>query len=413
MKKKNPTLRRNVKISDIDKSLIMDVLTNAGAEWRTIEYEDCKKILLKLRARTESMSVDELEQMVDFGPCGSRKRRRETLLDSSDSNDEADDTIVDLTECDETQNKTKKSSRPSLSFINTNARSLTSKLASLNDCFEEKSLNFATISETWFQDGRDLLELGEDLKAQYSLTHIHRNRDLTASNGRLYGGVAFVFRQSTSNFKKFDLVNPEGHEVLATVGNVAGIRGKIFVLSCYAPPNLSSTKAQEFIECVSDVIGEAKRLFNDCSIIISGEFNQWPLEEILAEHPELSEVNYGPTRGNKSIDRTIVNFGRSITESDTLPPLETDDGRVSDHRIAFAAADFRQPKPKMISYSYKRFTELGATKFVQALSGYDWSSVYRAQTSSAKANLLQSAIDTLMDLCFETKTTTRRECDPP
>lgn len=54
----------------------------------------------------------------------------------------------------------------------------------------------------------------------------------------------------------------------------------------------------------------------------------------------MTKFDLGPTRGTKSIDRTLVNFGRSITESCTLEPLETKSGMLSDHRIAFAKAKF-------------------------------------------------------------------------
>ena len=43
----------------------------------------------------------------------------------------------------------------------------------------------------------------------------------------------------------------------------------------------------------------------------------------------------GNTRGDKVIDRIFSNMGRSVLEAGSYAPLETEDGRVSDHRVAY------------------------------------------------------------------------------
>ena len=410
MKKRFPSLKRNIKFYDVDQSLTMDVLTQPGSTWRPVLFSDAKTILSKSRERSESVSIAELEDMCDMGPGSRRKRRRETLL-SSDSSDD-DDTIIDLT-ADKDKNTSTKPSRIVLSFINANARSLKPKLESLDDCFQEKSLNFATLTETWFQDGRDLELMKADMADHYGLGMIVRNRDRAAINGRLYGGVAFVYRRNGCSFKEFELINPEGHEVLACVGSVAGIKGKIFVLSCYAPPNLTNLRAKVLLEYISDVVGEAKRKFEDCSLIVSGDFNQWPLEEVLDDHPDLGELPYGPTRADREIDRTLVNFTRAIKECGTLPPLETEEGLPSDHNIAWAKAEFEPQKKKLISYTYRSYTDSGADAFADSIRQQSWESVFSKTTASAKVETFQDIIERLMSNHFETKTTIRRETDPP
>ena len=411
MKKKFPQLRRNVKFLDAELSLTMDVLTAPGGTWKAVVYEDAKSILAKSRVRTESMSLEELEGSVDLGPGGPRKRRRQTLQDSDSDEDENDNTIVDLTDMDN-NNEPAPYVQP-LSFINTNARSLDSKLKSLDCCFEEKDLHFASLTETWFQDGRALEERIIDLAGEFSLGMVTRNRDYAAANGRLYGGVAFVYRQKMANFAEFPLLNPEGYEVLATTGRVTGIKGKIAVVTCYAPPNITPLRAQSMLEYISDVVGELKRKIENPTLIISGDFNQWPVDDLMGDHPDLTEVQYGPTRGSRSIDRTLTNFGRSIKESRTLPPLETEDGRVSDHRIAYASAAFEKMNKGLITYTYREYTEAGADKFVEAVNRQDWACVYSELTASGKVEKLQAVLEKLMDSAFETKTTTRREQDPP
>ena len=99
--------------------------------------------------------------------------------------------------------------------------------------------------------------------------------------------MAFVYRKSRASFKQFELANPEDFEVLATIGKVHGIKGKMFVLSVYAPPNLPSNRAKQLIEYLSDVTGEAKRTFEDFSIVVAGDFNQWQVQDVLLDHPDL------------------------------------------------------------------------------------------------------------------------------
>ena len=316
LKRKNPALKRNVKFSDYDLCLVMDVKINSESEWKTIMYDQARQIIKKTRARTESFSLEELETMANVGR-GQKKRRRETLSDS-ESDEDLDSTIIDLTE-NETKNKQRKPSRR-LCFINTNARSLGPKVESLYDCFAEKEVDLAFLTETWYQSDRSLSEKLAEYSSRFSLQALVRNRQDLAANGRSYGGVAFVYRERTAKFENFELVNPDNHEVLATIGSVSGIKGKNFCLTVYAPPNLTQLKARQLLEYLSDLVGEAKRKFANCSIVIGGDFNQWPIEEISQDHPDLTEVKHGPTRGDREIDRTFVNFGRSIRESGALPP---------------------------------------------------------------------------------------------
>ena len=87
-------LKRNVKFSDYDCDLFMDVKINNDADLKTIMYDQARQILKKTRVRTESFSLEELENMADVAPGGQKKRRRETL-DDSQSDDDLDSTIID------------------------------------------------------------------------------------------------------------------------------------------------------------------------------------------------------------------------------------------------------------------------------------------------------------------------------
>ena len=201
MKKKTPDLKRNVKFLDRELSLIMDVKTAEG--WKSIDYQTAKGILKKRTQRSSSLTRRELRDVLN----------RSDLADSEESMDE-DDTVVESNSTNKTNNR----SPHSVSFLNTNARSLGPKIQSLSDCFVEKLLDFATATETWLQSDIVKDELILEMEGRFSLGMITRERQMAATNGRQYGGIAFIYRKLTSSFETFETANPEQYEVLTTVG---------------------------------------------------------------------------------------------------------------------------------------------------------------------------------------------------
>ena len=69
---------------------------------------------------------------------------------------------------------------------------------------------------------------------------------------------------------------------MAGVGKIKGVRGRFFCVGCYMLPNLTQARVRANIEYLSDVV--AKRQYRDCSILVAGDFNQWPAQELLFEH---------------------------------------------------------------------------------------------------------------------------------
>lgn len=87
----------------------------------------------------------------------------------------------------------------------------------------------------------------------------------------------------------------------------------------------------------------------DVLIVVSGDFNQWPVQDLLDEHPDLSEVDHGPTSLGRSIDCSFINFPRAVISSGTSTPLETEEGNKSDHRVAHMETVFDVTSAKKIS----------------------------------------------------------------
>ena len=230
-----------------------------------------------------------------------------------------------------------------MTIINTNARSLTPKIDSLIECFSELDVDIGIVTETWLKSGVELdLDL-RDLEDGTGIAGFCLNRDPNPRTGVAHGGVAVFYKKSLGNMKVVDINNPEKFEILTVAGSIRGSARKIGIIAVYLPPNYSTGRANRAIEHVENIIIELRRKYTDPYLVLAGDFNQWPVEQALAEFGDMREVEVGPTRGTRSIDRVFCNMFRMILSSGTVPALETEAdspelAAVSDHRIAHFTA---------------------------------------------------------------------------
>lgn len=80
--------------------------------------------------------------------------------------------------------------------------------------------------------------------------------------------------------------------------------------------------------------------------------------------------------------------------------------------MAFFEADLIGPKTKMIKYTYRRYTEDGATAFKEWIKVRDWTDVVSLTTTDDKAEQLGKILEEATEKFFPLTTTTRRESDP-
>ena len=85
--------------------------------------------------------------------------------------------------------------------------------------------------------------------------------------------------------------------MLCVAGKVNKIKDKLVVIAVYMPPNYTRVRADACLDYVSDVVSEAKRRFDSPLITVAGDWNQWDVARVLDEHPDLNEVEHGPTSG--------------------------------------------------------------------------------------------------------------------
>ena len=126
----------------------------------------------------------------------------------------------------------------------------------------------------------------------------------------------------------------------------------------------------------------------------------------MADFPDLEEADVGPTRGSRSIDRTFTNFSGSVRAAGTVPPLETEDSRRSDHKIAFVEAALERAQAfKWITYSYRYYNQQSADLFGDWVVANDWESVIWAPDSNSKAAAYQGEVNDAIERFFPLQTT--------
>lgn len=101
-------------------------------------------------------------------------------------------------------------------------------------------------------------------------------------------------------------------------GLLRGHSRKLVVVACYIPPNCTRVRGSGALEFITDTVISMKRRFNDTYIVVVGHYNQCNVDVALSDFADISEVQVGNTRHDRSIHRIFLNMGRTVTESGTL-----------------------------------------------------------------------------------------------
>ena len=93
--------------------------------------------------------------------------------------------------------------------------------------------------------------------------------------------------------------------------------------------------------------------------------------------------------------------------------METDHSK-SDHLVAYLTLDLpRRESFEWVTYSYRFFTEEAREEFGQWMVTHDWSEVWEAVGSDAKAEAYQAKMDWAMDAFFPLRTMKKKSTDLP
>ena len=257
-----------------------------------------------------------------------------------------------------------------LNFALANARSVSAKIPSLVDMFAELGLHFVLLTETWLKPGKSTKTELERLSDSAGIGMVHRHRC-----GKGGGGVAIAYDREKICLKKYPVVNGNGLEIVAAVGKAADFSRKCLVITVYIPPTQLVAQTNALWEAIADTVEQAKREHGELYIIVGGDTNNRPLANALADFPNMTVVNTGPTRGQAKLDEIATNFG-GVVEANVFAPLEDENGMSSDHKSIICRAlipRVHEFTSKMIEY--RKYTEESEKEFLKLIIAEDWDAV--------------------------------------
>ena len=150
-------------------------------------------------------------------------------------------------------------------------------------------------------------------------------------------------------------------------------------------------------------------------MVVAGDFNQWRIDNALANFADIKEVPVGCTRGSRAIDRIFLNMKRSVKEYGTLDPLENcDSTKKSDHLVCYCRVELQRKEVyRWEAYSYRRYTDESVSKFRDWIVWFDWREVLEAADSDTKAEVYQRIVTDAVDEFFPLRKVKKKSTDPP
>ena len=290
-----------------------------------------------------------------------------------------------------------------IGFTLSNALSLPAKVGSLIDQIYELDLQFSMITETWFTNSKKVQNEIKEIENGESIGLICKNR-----KGKGGGGLAIAYNKNKINLKKYTIPG-NSYEMVCAVGNTTEETKKYAIFALYIPPDQKAEKSNEMMSCLADCIEKVKLELSDPYIIIGGGLNKRSLT--LQDFPDVQIVGTAATRNNAVLDVIATNM--EGVSADLISPLETDDGRQSDHMTIYARA--KLPRVHVFTkdtYSFTKYTEESEKMFGEKLALINWEDI-KGDTTSDTAIRINNILQDLYRECFITSTRTRRSCDAP
>ena len=295
----------------------------------------------------------------------------------------------------------------SVNIATTNARSLAPKIISFAENFSELDLCLFALTETWLSNSKEVKQGLQDLVHSSNIDMICKNRKTRG------GGVALAFNNSLAKFTQVALPN-NNSELLCCKGKINDLARQLVVFVAYLPPKMSAASLEAFCSTLNDGIELVKSRYDDPFVLITGDFNKKSITPALSDFPDIQLVNPVPTRGSACLDLTFSNLGSYIVTVRSLPALESNDGyTTSDHNIVSMSCNFpRHAHFTKKKITFRPFTTRGESQFGREILSVNWNLILDSCPNVAAENL-RTTLDSIINICFPTKTRTIKSTDSP
>ena len=294
----------------------------------------------------------------------------------------------------------------------TNARSLSPKIHSLHDMFNELDLDIALITESWLNDGSTLDGDVIDLEYGTGLKIIYKNRPKSRAGARrVGGGVSIVYNKSRCSLRERKVVGNK-FELVVAVGKIGKISRQVAIFCVYIVPNMRVAELQELNELINSQILQL-RTKGDPLIFVGGDLNHRSLEDALDVFPDITRLNYAPTRGQACLD--VMHSNAAGLNSSTWPPLQTPDGTRSDHScVVFVGAEKLERNFVWVKKQTRKHTEQAVAQFGVQIANIDWKALLPPDLSPDElVSRFENKMSELINALFPLRNVRYRSNEPP
>ena len=128
------------------------------------------------------------------------------------------------------------------------------------------------------------------------------------------------------------------------------------------------------------------------------------MDDTIADFPDLTKLTTGPTRGSAVLDLIATNLESQSLDICTRPPLLTEDGTFSDHKIVYVSGKVANCDRFITKEIWTRpQTTEGLQLFDDWICNCDWNDILMEGDPDTKVELLVNQLQTAMDLYFSRK----------
>ena len=277
---------------------------------------------------------------------------------------------------------------------------------------EERDIAFSVVTESWFTDGKDLLEDLYDLEQSSGISIIFKNRPKRPRvGGRSSGGGVIIAFDPSKILMKERRIKGNVYELVGAQGKVDGCQTKVFTYGMYLPPQMSQDEVNRLCSLVAEDIAAIKARENDPVFFIMGDMNKKNVSGVYSCFDDIRELDSGPTRNGEKLDLCLSNVKSYDTE--ITPPLESDRGTTSDHDCLVISTTIVKPKDFVWEkIKTRKWTHKGVEGFGAELAATDWDSVLKGDINGM-TEAFHGVLDRLQDRHFPFRTHKRRSNSHP
>lgn len=164
-------------------------------------------------------------------------------------------------------------------------------------------------------------------------------------------------------------------EIVAATGSIPNNTRPFYIVGAYLSTSFRAKAYHKFLSCLSDIILKIKTTTRNPYIVIAGDFNRKNIEEAIGDYPHISVITTGTTHGMATLDEVATSFNSELVGVASHGPLETEDGRKSDHDLV--AFDFKLKHThefQWVRYSARHITDVARSilqrRKVPRMEGY-------------------------------------------